>query len=125
MGSIITWIILALFAWGFSRVKKVAEEAAKEGKGSATPMPSSLGEAFPSIEVYNPNLVDDTQSNKKKSTDRPIDKRSAVNVKAPAPQVAHKPSVSTKTSGREHIAFRTKSEAKRAFIYSEIFNRKY
>ena len=76
-----------------------------------------MGEAFPTIEPVEekePFVVEQPRPRKRKNSapaPRPVQKASAPK-EAPAAQ-------------KERFAIKTKSDAKRAIIYSEIFNRKY
>ena len=85
-----------------------------------------MGEAFPTIEpVEEPFVVEQPRPRKRKNSapaPRPVQKASV------APSAAVTPSPDPKeapAAQKERFAIKTKSEAKRAIIYSEIFNRKY
>lgn len=87
-----------------------------------------MGEAFPAIEPVEeeePFVVEQPRPRKRKNSapaPRPVQKASV------APSAAVEPSPAPKeapAAQKERFAIKTKSDAKRAIIYSEIFNRKY
>lgn len=87
-----------------------------------------MGEAFPTIEPVEEEesfVVERPRPRKRKNSapaPRPVQKASV------APSAAVTPSPAPKeapAAQKERFAIKTKSDAKRAIIYSEIFNRKY
>lgn len=85
-----------------------------------------MGEAFPAIEpVEEPFVVEQPRPRKRKNSApalRPVQKASVAPSAAVAPSPAPK---EAPAAPKERFAIKTKSDAKRAIIYSEIFNRKY
>lgn len=87
-----------------------------------------MGEAFPTIEPVEeeePFVVEQPRPRKRKNSapaPRPVQKASAAPSAAVAPSPAPKEAPAAQ---KERFAIKTKSDAKRAIIYSEIFNRKY
>lgn len=87
-----------------------------------------MGEAFPTIEPVEeeePFVVEQPRPRKRKNSapaPRPVQKASV----APSATVAQSPAPKEAPAAqKERFAIKTKSDAKRAIIYSEIFNRKY
>ena len=85
-----------------------------------------FGEAFPTIEVLEPERTDAPAPQPAKAEYRPVTamprkKSDGMPLHAVAPAIAEE-----KPEKRERLVrIGNKSEAKRAFLYSEIFNRKY
>lgn len=123
MESIVS--IVALIAV-YSLIAIVKVVFSKDGGVEAKPV---MGEAFPEIECLEPEelpgeprIVKDT-SKKSKVRDfaKLSDNRSISfesDAEAPAP-------VSSERRNSDKVIMKSKSDAKRAFIYSEVFNRKY
>lgn len=87
-----------------------------------------MGEAFPTIEPVEekePFVVERPRPRKRKNSapaPRPVQKASV----APSAAVTQSPAPKEAPAAqKERFAIKTKSDAKRAIIYSEIFNRKY
>ncbi len=80
-----------------------------------------MNEVFPSVEV-----LPDTEHNPMDTGEKPPRKRvvSYAQEKVNVP-LREEEEPSRKNNDSKRISIKTKSEAKRAFIYSEIFNRKY
>lgn len=87
-----------------------------------------MGEAFPTIELVEedePIVVEQPRPRKRKNrapAPRPVQTASAASSAAVTPSPAAKEAPAPQ---KERFAIKTKSDAKRAIIYSEIFNRKY
>lgn len=124
MESIITVVVLVIVY----SVSFIIKTLSKEGDVTVKPLSQ---EAFPTIEVLEPtegystipeSSGDTQQSVSAAGSKQQIIARSAQrttsNVKATAPSA-------TKHKQGKGIALKSLSDAKRAFIYSEIFNRKY
>lgn len=87
----------------------------------------SFGESFPTIEVLEPELPEATAVQQHPVVERhaaPAKSRTRVN--EPSLRVVA-PAVKEEKQGKRErlVKIGNKSEAKRAFLYSEIFNRKY
>lgn len=87
-----------------------------------------MGEAFPTIEPVEEEesfVVEQPRPRKRKNSapaPRPVQKASV----APSAAVTQSPAPKEAPAAqKERFAIKTKSDAKRAIIYSEIFNRKY
>lgn len=87
-----------------------------------------MGEAFPTIEPVEeeePFIVEQPRPRKRKNSapaPRPVQKASV----APSAAVVEPLTANEAPAAKkERFAIKTKSDAKRAIIYSEIFNRKY
>lgn len=134
MESVITLVVLAVV---YSVVFLIKALAAKNAGVDAKPL---SGEPFPEIEVLEPS--DDAETllstllntaapvaadgTKDKYRTPPQTKQQIISNSARRTTVspkAHSPSVPEENANP--IKINCKSEAKRAFIYSEIFNRKY
>ena len=103
-------------------VAAIVQQISKTGKEKKTPSPKKgLADIFPEIEQEN---IEE---------DLPVS--SVQTVRTPqTPRMQHQPMVKKPTDSprkenkredRTPIRLSTKEEARRAFIYSEIFNRKY
>ena len=104
-----------------------------------------FGESFPSIEILEPERVDpvpaplQTVVAPKSPVRKPEPQRQSVHSsvqvvapsvsenKSPNPGLTNKESSFLPATGKKErlVKLGSKSEAKRAFLYSEIFNRKY
>lgn len=123
MESIVSIVVLIAV---YSLIAIVKVVFSKDGGVEAKPV---MGEAFPEIECLEPEelpgeprIVKDT-SKKSKVRDfaKLSDNRSISfesDAEAPAP-------VSSERRNSDKVIMKSKSDAKRAFIYSEVFNRKY
>jgi len=103
-------------------VAAIVQQISKTGKEKKTPSPKKvLADMFPEIEQENIGEdlpVSPAQTVRKPQTPR-MQNQSIIR-KAVAPPLAE-----NKRENRTPIKLSTKEEARRAFIYSEIFNRKY
>lgn len=123
MVSIVSIVVLIAV---YSLIAIVKVILSKDGGVEAKPV---MSEAFPEIECLEPEelpgeprIVKDT-SKKSKVRDfaKLSDNRSISfesDAEAPAP-------VSSERRNSDKVIMKSKSDAKRAFIYSEVFNRKY
>lgn len=120
MESIVS--IVALIAI-YSLIAIVKVVFSKDGGVEAKP---DIGEAFPSIEPLDPiEEPSPVKNTSKKSTVRtfctaPDNRRIFLNPGTEEPKPA-----SNENQKADKIMMKSKSDAKRAFIYSEVFNRKY
>ena len=100
----------------------IVQQISKAGKEKKTPSPKEvLAEMFPEIEQES------------MGEELPVSPAPAIR-KSRSPRMQHQPMVKkptvppvkeTKGECRTPIKLSTREEARRAFIYSEIFNRKY
>lgn len=119
------------------------------GKESGEDGKSIFGESFPTIEIFAPGekpeekperptiVVAQGDTSVAKSKSKIVQQRSKIKMEQPCslfqtqkhvPPASREvaPPVPDKSQAQERLVrFGTKSDAKRAFIYSEIFNRKY
>ena len=90
----------------------------------------TFGESFPTVEILEPaqdasgHVAVSPKSRRKVSPDVASNATATSVQKEKAAAVAKEP-VAPKDSHAKKVPLSTKSDAKRAFIYSEIFNRKY
>ncbi len=97
---------------------------AKMKQGKETSQPHTLDENFPEVELVEPSLTNpaDVVGSLRLSGKKRTNKESA-SAKMPANTAE---TSETSTSGRGvKVALKDRSDAKKAFIYSEILNRKY
>lgn len=95
----------------------IVQQITKAKKETGTPSPREvLTDMFPTIEetTISPRPI--------KCTPRPIRKKKEKPLSAP---IANENTRHTPSDEKKRIALNTREEARRAFIYSEIFNRKY
>ena len=113
METVLSLVVIAVI---YSVVFVVKSLTSKNPGVEAKPM---MGEVFPEIKIYGERLPQHEEA-----PVRPVKKNVKMETaaKQPAAPVAV-PAAEKKELGR--YAIKGKSEAKRAFIYSEIFNRKY
>ena len=101
-----------------------ASKTSERKQDAQQPRPHTLDENFPEVEILEPPFMHSTETVKprKPSGNVRADKGnvSAANVAKPA----EAPATPAAERGAK-VAFKGKSDAKKAFIYSEIFNRKY
>lgn len=123
MESIVSIVVLIAV---YSLIAIVKVILSKDGGVEAKPV---MGEAFPEIECLEPEelpgeprIVKDTgKKSKVRDFAKLSDNRSISfesDAEAPEPVSSEK-----RNSGK--VIMKSKSDAKRAFIYSEVFNRKY
>ena len=98
----------------------VIEKSSKSKKQPATPSPEEvLKEAFPNTDYLQPE-----EKTPQVKPVRPTKaKRTSPKVRPPRVEPQQTPLVSQKQTDK--IKLSTRAEARKAFIYSEIFNRKY
>ncbi len=113
----VAFVLVAMFVSFLRNSLKVKEYVPE------TPPTDTLSEEFPMVEIMEPQRIDAVPD---------ISRRSAARSVAPRKksEQSHKPLSKQPSQQAEKprvpkITMRGKSEAKRAFIYSEIFNRKY
>ena len=103
-------------------VAAIVQQISKTGKEKKTPSPKKvLADIFPEIEQEN--IEEDLPVSSVQTVRKPQPSRmqnQSIIRKAVAPPLAE-----NKRENRTPIKLSTKEEARRAFIYSEIFNRKY
>ena len=100
----------------------IVQQITKAKKETGTPSPREvLTDMFPTIEeteeeeqTISPRPI--------KRAPRPIRKKKEKPLSAP---IANENTRHTPSDEKKRIALNTREEARRAFIYSEIFNRKY
>lgn len=116
VGLIVAFVVYAII--------KSLENKSEEKSSNVPPL---AGEPFPpleySIEAENPEQTSSLQEETVVKKKKPIRKSATANKSTKIPQ--HDYSDNTTIKKEKRITLRTTSEAKRAFIYSEIFNRKY
>lgn len=93
--------------------------ANSQKKANAETLPQSpVEDTFPQIEILEPVVQPEKSAMK-----RP---KNAINRhKVPSVPKSVKAEEPARQKQRQRISMKTKSDAKRAFLYSEIFNRKY
>ena len=91
----------------------------------------TFGESFPTVEILEPvqdasvHVAAPPKSRRKVSPDVASNATTTAAPKDKAAAAVAKEPVAPKESHTRAVPLSTKSEAKRAFLYSEIFNRKY
>lgn len=130
-------LIIGLVVWVLSAVFENNKEAKKNATSGKANKPSPLGEQFPAIEVFNeaseekkPQLVSkvnnvSTSENIGGIMSQLLSKNNKKEKKTAEPSAVKKEDIKEQPKQHGRYAIIGKSEAKRAFIYSEIFNRKY
>lgn len=99
----------------------------KESAGEA----QTFGDSFPDVEILEPDrdvavhVAASPKSRRKVSPDAASNATTTAAPKDKAVAAVEKEPVAPKGSHTRAVPLSTKSEAKRAFLYSEIFNRKY
>ena len=118
-------VYLLVLAGVYLVIFVVKQLVAKHDDVKGTPIG---GEVFPRVEVYNPGdleVYDEcTVCPKPQGVPEPAVKSATVHEKKYSPVVATQEIVAEK-SAKEKISLKSRSEAKRAFIYAEILKRKY
>ena len=95
-------------------VAAIVQQISKTGKEKKTPSPKKvLADIFPEIEQEN---IEE---------DLPVSSVQTVRTQPMVKKPTDSPRKENKREDRTPIRLSTKEEARRAFIYSEIFNRKY
>lgn len=121
-------ILLTLLLVGVAYVVSAIRHMTPSETGGNKLPRGVMGEAFPTIEPVEeeePFVVEQPRPQERKKTapaSRSVRKTSAAPSAAVAPSPAPKEAPAAQ---KERFAIKTKSDAKRAIIYSEIFNRKY
>ena len=117
----------------YSIVYVIKSLGSKSADVEAKPL---TGEAFPTIEVFEPSVESDTPVMldapacpapavvREKQNTAPAKKRTIVH-SAPHTTCDSGAPVTASAPAGNRLGLKTKSEAKRAFLYSEIFKRKY
>ena len=113
MEAVLSLVVIAVI---YSVVFVVKSLASKNPGVEAKPL---TGEVFPEIKIYGEPLQQCEDA--KAVPTKKVVKREVAAAKPSVP--AAMPEAEKKEHGR--FAIKGKSEAKRAFVYSEIFNRKY
>lgn len=122
-------VLFFLLAFGYVAIRAILRDnpaPTKTGKdvaGEALPQSGTLvGDSFPAIEIL-PAAVPESKVKKDVAPTRRKEKPTPVSVKP----VAVKGAVATESSEKDKlkISIKNKSDAKRAIISAEIFNRKY
>lgn len=113
--------IVQILIFVAAMVIAVVGKSSKSKKQTATPSPEDvLKEAFPDTEYLQPE--------EKASQPQPIRpikaKRTSLKVRTPRVEPQQAPLVVPQKQ-TDKIKLSTRAEARKAFIYSEIFNRKY
>lgn len=114
-GLIIAFVVYAVI--------KVASSSVNADKAPAVPQPQ--GEAFPPIEFEEETEVFDEPVGLAQKVEVPVLQRVPKRSSAAAEEPVRENKAATPKQKEQRIRIRTASEAKRAFVYSEIFNRKY
>lgn len=117
--DILIWIFIAGVVFVISTMRKLYSTAPPPDDELSGEI---VDEAFPVFEALAPQTT--TRKKKKRKViaepSNTVALRSAV-----VDEKTDKPQREQKTDAQERVAIKTKSEAKRAIIYAEIFNRKY
>ena len=104
-------------------VVAIVQQISKAGKEKKTPSPKEvLADMFPEIEQEN--IGEDLPVSSVQTVRKPQYSPHAASADGQRSQQIH-PWKENKREDRTPIRLSTKEEARRAFIYSEIFNRKY
>ena len=123
--DIIIGIVIVAVVYIFSLMRKLSSTDAEE---STLPR-GVMGEPFPTVEPYKmePQPFTEQHPVTPKSKGKSRKKKSVqATIIAPPVDTAPQPvEEDTAASKKEGFAIKSKSDAKRAIIYSEIFNRKY
>ena len=122
MGSIISLILIGALYSIVYVVKNLRTNPGKQG--------GAFSESFPTIEILEPEQADvpvaPRAEKREHSSAMPKQHKSRVEYsrQAAVPSTDEKRDIEAKTQERL-VKLNNKSDAKRAFLYSEIFNRKY
>ena len=124
MGSLVSLLVLGAIYAVVYVVKNLAPSGGKDAK--------VFGEEFPEVEVLEPQpefVAPMPGKSAEKRSSKTRQKRDGASKPVSQPQPVHpveegKDDKKPASEGRL-VRLNNKSEAKRAFIYSEIFNRKY
>lgn len=118
-------IVIVAVVYIFSLMRKLSSTETDE---EALPR-GVMGEAFPTVETYKmePQPFTTQRDGRSKSKGQSRKKKSvqATIIAPPVDTAAQPVEEDTAASKKESFAIKSKSDAKRAIIYSEIFNRKY
>lgn len=98
----------------------VGQNAKNKKKPTTTSPQEVLEDMFPEIEINQETYNAEPQP---APEPRPVFKRTTP--KTSNPPKSTQPTVSQSTKKKQKISLSNREEARRAFIYSEIFNRKY
>ena len=114
--------IIQILVFAGAMIASVVIQSAKNKKKPKTPSPQEvLEDMFPDVEEFQEVPQPEAEPASKKVVS-PKRKPFKAKAKPQPPQPVAPPSDSPKNDG---IRLNTRKEARRAFIYSEIFNRKY
>ena len=122
MATVIFWLIAA-GAYSIYFVVKSLKSTHDDVKG--TPIG---GEVFPTIKMYTPDTQTYEENFKTPDTDtnlKPAARKSHIEDKKSYKAAQATPPADTEKEESSKISLKNRSEAKRAFIHAEIFNRKY
>lgn len=123
--DIIIGIVIVAVVYIFSNIRKLSSTDAEE---STLPR-GVMGEPFPTVEPWEMEPQPFTEQHpvtpKSKGKSRKKKSVQATIIAPPVDTAAQPVEEDTAASKKESFAIKTKSDAKRAIIYSEIFNRKY
>lgn len=123
--DILIGIVIVAVVYIFSLMRKLSSTETDE---EALPR-GVMGEAFPTVETYKmePQPFTTQRNSRSKSKGQLRKKKSvqATIIPPPVDTAAQLVEEDTAASKKESFAIKSKSDAKRAIIYSEIFNRKY
>ncbi|MBQ3244579.1 MAG: hypothetical protein IJB01_08235 [Bacteroidaceae bacterium] len=114
------FIVIAAFVYSvYSVVKSFTSDDAGVDVKPIT------GEVFPTIDVFNTVVEEPVVRENNRAKHKPVAHK-RVDTDRPRTVVQQKEQPQEeKAAGERLVRFSNKSDAKRAFIYSEIFNRKY
>lgn len=114
------FIVIAAFVYSvYSVVKSFTSDDAGVDVKPIT------GEVFPTIDVFNTVVEEPVVRENNRAKHKPV-ARKRIDTDRPRTVVQQKEQPQEEKAAGERLArFSNKSDAKRAFIYSEIFNRKY
>ena len=113
-------IIQILIFVGAMAIAVVGQNAKNKKKSKTTSPQEVLEDMFPEIEIDQETAIAEPQPAPKP---KPVFKRKPR--MAPVSPEPTQPTVSQPAKEKEKISLNNRKEARRAFIYSEIFNRKY
>ncbi len=115
--------IIQILIFAGAMIFSVVVQYAKNKKKPETTSPKEvLEDIFPEIKDFEEEMPEDVQPVQKPVTPLP---KKPVRVKKSPEVVKPTPSPVSKPKESKRIRLDDRKEAKRAFIYSEIFNRKY
>ena len=116
LGLIIAFVVYAV-------IKVASSSSVNADKAPAVPQPQ--GEVFPPIEFEEEAEVFDGPVGLSQKVEVPVLQGAVKRSSAAAEEPVRDNKAATPKQKEQRIRIRTASEAKRAFVYSEIFNRKY